>query len=151
MNNIVQASLVSLAAGFMLNLVQQWAKTDFLIKFLEGNLITILVAVLAINAGTMGTILTKVRDLIDNHKVDAKNFANTRSALLCSIKEQIVLVVVGLLALMFRQSEHLKAVENLPLMVDSIIVGTFVYSLIVLYDTARGVLIIVDFKSEQDE
>jgi len=36
-------------------------------------------------------------------------------------------------------------VPNMPFVVNSVITGIFVYALIILYDTAKSVLIIVDY------
>lgn len=154
MAHIFQYSLLSLGAGFLLTLLQQWAGTNFFTSFLKEDLLTILIAVLAINAGTMGTILTKIRDLIDGRKADSSCFAESKKALLCAIKEQIALIIVATLALLFRDCEQIKKVQNLQLLIDAVLAGTFVYSLTVLYDTAKGVMVIVDFdpnKGSEDE
>ena len=141
---ILRTSLISLAIGFLLELTSNWLESNFLSSFFKNNLITLLVALLAINATTMGIVLTKIRDLIEKHG-GAEFFTNSRSQMILSVKEQIGLIVVATVLLTIKSSPLIKDIANLPLLINSLIAGIFVYSLIVLYDTAKGVLIIIDF------
>lgn len=141
---VLTTSFISLGIGFIAELLNIWLGTNFLYSFFESNLVTILVALMAVNAATMGIVLTKMRDLIDKNG-NAETFKRTRSNMLLSIKEQIGLIVLATVVLSIKSAPAVQAIENMPLLFNSIVTGIFVYALLVLYDTAKGVLIIVDF------
>lgn len=141
---VLTTSFTSLAIGFIVELLNIWLGSSFLYGFFSANLITILVALLAVNAATMGIVLTKMRDLIDKNG-NAEVFKKTRSNMLLSIKEQITLIILATIILSVKSAPAVKSIENMPLLLNSIVTGLFVYALLVLYDTAKGVLVIVDF------
>lgn len=141
---VSKTAFISLGVGFLVELLRSWLSSSFLQNFFEGNLVTILVALLAINAATMGIVLTKIRDLIDK-RGGAQFFESTKKNMLLSVKEQISLIVLATIVLSVNSSPLIANVQNLSLFLDSIVTGIFVYALLVLYDTAKGVLIIVDF------
>tara|TARA_R110002124_G_scaffold17592_4_gene73620 strand:+ start:1055 stop:1498 length:444 start_codon:yes stop_codon:yes gene_type:complete len=141
---VLRTAFIALGVGFLVELLRSWLSSNFLQDFFEGNLITILVALLAINAATMGIVLTKIRDLIDE-KGGGQVFENTKKNMLLSVKEQIGLIVLATVVLSVKSSPLLANVQNFSLFLDSIVSGIFVYALLVLYDTAKGVLVIVDF------
>lgn len=141
---VLTTSFISLGIGFIAELLNIWLGAKFLDSFFEANLITILVALLAVNAATMGIVLTKMRDLIDKNG-NAEAFKNTRRNMLLSIKEQIGLVALAIVVLSVKSAPAVQSIENMPLLLNSIVTGIFIYALLVLYDTAKGVLIIVDF------
>ena len=65
--------------------------------------------------------------------------------MLLSIKEQIALIVLATVILSVKSAPAIQNIENMPFLLNSIVTGIFVYALLVLYDTAKGVLVIVDF------
>ncbi|WP_260865078.1 hypothetical protein [Shewanella sp. KCT] len=140
----MKTTFIALGVGFIAELTNSWLGSDFLHKFLAQNLVTILIALLAINATTMGIVLTKVREMVDS-KGSAGCFKRTRDQMLLSIKEQIALIVIAIGILSIKGSEHIIAIDNVELLLNVVIIGVFVYSLMVLYDTAKSVLIIIDF------
>ncbi|TVP15052.1 hypothetical protein AYI87_05030 [Shewanella sp. KCT] len=142
--HVVKTTFIALGVGFIAELTNSWLGSDFLHKFLAQNLVTILIALLAINATTMGIVLTKVREMVDS-KGSAGCFKRTRDQMLLSIKEQIALIVIAIGILSIKGSEHIIAIDNVELLLNVVIIGVFVYSLMVLYDTAKSVLIIIDF------
>lgn len=144
---VLKTSFISIGAGFIAELINDWLNSGFMHKFFEANLITILVALLAVNAATMGIVLTKIRDLIDKNG-GSEFFKKTRDQMLLSIKEQIGLIIIATIILSIKSAPIICDIQNLPLLLNAIITGIFVYALIVLYDTAKSVLIIVDYESQ---
>lgn len=138
-------SFFALGVGFVAQLAQRAAGSDYLTTFLEQNLVNILVAVLAINSATMGIVLTKIRDLIEKHGGEGA-FNATKNEMLLSIKEQITLVVVAILLLTAADSSYVSGRETLVLILNSSVIGVFAYAMRILYDTAKSVLIIIDFR-----
>jgi hypothetical protein len=141
---VLTTSFISIGIGFLTELLNVWLGSKFLYGFFESNLVTILVALLAVNAATMGIVLTKMRDLIDKNG-NAEAFKKTRRNMLLSIKEQIGLIILAAIVLSVKSAPVVQSIENMPLLFNSIVTGIFVYALLVLYDTAKGVLVIVDF------
>lgn len=137
-------ALISLAVGYIAQLSQGCAMSNFLTNFLKNNLITLLIELLAINSATMGIVLTKIRDLVES-KGGASCFKKTRNQMIHSVKEQVFLILLGVVFLIAADSPLVVGVPNLPMLIQSCIIGVFVYSLMVLYDTAKSVLLIVDF------
>lgn len=146
---VIKTLLMAIGLGFLLQVLQTFLETNYLVKFLSENLITILIALLAINSATMGIVLTKIRDLVEQHG-NAHLFTATRQQMVLAVQEHIGLIAIATLALMLGDSAILSKYENTRPLLDSAIIAVFVYALIVLYDTAKGVLIIIDFDGKQD-
>ena len=144
-SHVLKTSLISLGVGFLTEIINGWLSTQFLSKFFEANLITILVALLAINAATMGIVLTKIRDLIDKSG-GAEFFKKSRAQMLLAVNEQVGLIVFATVLLTIKSGAPISAITNLPFLLNSIVTAVFVYALIILYDTAKSVLIIVDYE-----
>ena len=64
--------------------------------------------------------------------------------MLLSVKGQIGLTVLCTALLSIKVSLIIE-IQNLPLLLDSITTGIFVFTLLVRYETATGVIIVVDF------
>lgn len=143
-SQVLKNSLLALGIGFLAEMFSIWLETNYLVRFFAENLITILVALLAVNAATMGIVLTKIRDLIDKNG-GAEFFSNTRQQMLLSVKEQVGLIILSICILSLNSSPVVSGLHNVSLFINSVVTGIFAYALIVLYDTAKGVLIIVDY------
>ena len=147
---ILSSIFISIGVGFFCQLSQDWLGSAYFNDFLKANLVNLLVALLAINTTTMGIVLTKIRDLVDSHG-HGEAFKKTRQQMLLSVKEQIVLIILAIVLLTISGSSYFLSIPNFNLLVDSLISGIFVYSMMVLYDTAISVLIIIDFDAAKDE
>ena len=141
---ILKTAVMSIGVGFLAQVLQSMLCTNYLNNFLSQNLITILIALLAINSATLGIVLTKIRDLVEKHG-NAQCFNSTKQNMILSIREQIALIIFAVIFLTVVSSNIVKAYTNLKSLIDATIVGIFAYALFVLYDTAKGVLIIIDF------
>jgi hypothetical protein len=142
---IIKTTLMCVGTGFLLATVNNWLGSTFLDIFLKENLVTILIALLAINATTIGVVLTKVRELIDKEGQGSECFNETKQQMLLSIKEQISLVIISILLLSLQSSPYINSSIEMSMLINSVLIGVFIYSLIILYDIAKGVLIIVDY------
>ena len=141
---ILKTSIMSIGVGFLAQILQSSMATSYLNDFLSENLITILIALLAINSATLGIVLTKIRDLVEKHG-NAQCFNETKQQMILSIKEQIALVIFAVTFLTIVSSPLMVSYSNLKMLFDATVVAVFTYALFVLYDTAKGVLIIIDF------
>ena len=146
MKEIIKHILFSIGIGFLLYQFQIIIESTYLLGFLKQNLITIVLALLAINTTTLGIVLTKIRELID--KYDNKNFKETKAQMLLSVNEQIVLVIIAILLFIISDSSWLAANQNFKMLIDVSCVSVFFYDLHILYDTSKSVFIIIDFKEK---
>lgn len=143
-SQILKTSIMSIGVGFLAQVLQSSLTTNYLNNFLSENLITILIALLAINSATLGIVLTKIRDLVEKHG-NAQCFNTTKQQMILSIKEQIALIIFAVTFLTIVSSSLIASYSNLKMLFDATVVAVFTYALFVLYDTAKGVLIIIDF------
>jgi hypothetical protein len=141
---IITTTLKSLGVGVLLFLMQRFFGTQYLSEYLRGNLITILVALLAINAATLGIVLTKLRDLIDKSG-GKERFAKTRAAMLLSVSEQMGLIGFSIPLFIAEKSELVMARPNAALLIEVLIPSCLAYALFVLYDTTKSVFVLLDF------
>jgi len=143
---VFNSIFTAFGAGVFIELSSSWLESDFLHNFFKNNLLTILIALLAINATTMGVVLTKIRDLQDRVKEQAPDFfREAKEEMLISIKEQICLIISAVIVQVLRASKIICTVPKFDFILNSITAGIFVYSLIILYDTAKSVLVIMEY------
>lgn len=138
--------MLAVGVGYICQLGQEAAQSTFLNDFLKSNLINLLVALLAINSATLGIVLTKIRELIDKHG-DENSFEKTKREMLLSVKEQFALIILAVLAQTALSSVILSNNLRLKDALTVFVCGIFVYSLMNLYDTAKSVLIVIDYKA----
>lgn len=143
MKDIFKNIFISLGIASILVAIQTSVNSEYLNDFLKNNLITLLVALLAINSATLGIILTKLRDLID--KDSSTKFLQTRNEMLLSIKEQIGLIAFSVVVLLVKYSNLYNSISIQDYFIDTIIIGVFVYAIIILYDTARSVFLLLEY------
>lgn len=139
---ILRASFISLAAGYLLIQLQGAFGSTYLVDFLKSNLLTLLVALLAINSATLGIVLTKLREIIDNGA--SNSFEKVRSEMRLSVFEHIGLIVLSLVLFTLVESRWGAglAVTSLSFL-HSCIAGIFCYSLYLLYDAANSVFMLL--------
>jgi hypothetical protein len=134
---------MSLGAACVVQFFLHQIQSDFIFNFLKPNITNLQVALLAVNTATLGIVLSKIREIIDKTGQRAE-FESTRNEMLLSIKEQVALVAVSLLII------ALESAKNPPIAVPSevfqaTLVASFIYSIFVLYDTAKSVFVILDY------
>lgn len=140
---IAKTFFISFTIAALINHILTLIKSEFLFNFLSSNIINIQIALLAVNAATLGIVLTKIRDIIERTGA-VRAFEMTRKEMLLSIKEQIALIVFSLTVL------AIKSATNLPLdiplfLIQTALIASFIYSINILYDTAKSVFVILDF------
>lgn len=142
---VLTTSLIALGIGYICQLAQTAGQSQYLNDFLKANLITLLIALLAINSATMGIVLTKIRELIDKKGVGSESFSATKSEMLLSIKEQVGLIALSVILLTLNDSVFVLNNSELKSGMSVAICSIFAYSLLNLYDTAKSVIIIIDY------
>lgn len=141
--NVIKTIFTCLGAACLAQFFLHEIQSDFIFNFLKSNITNLQVALLAVNTATLGIVLTKIRELIDKTGQRAI-FDSTRSEMLLSIKEQVALVAASLIII------AIEAAKNFPLdiptdVLQALLIASFIYSIFVLYDTAKSVFVILDF------
>lgn len=139
--------ILSVAFGVFIVAMERWLGSKFIIDYLISNLLTIIIAVLAINATTIGIVLTKIREIMDEAKM-LDGFEDTKSEMIFSIKEQIVLIIFSLLIIILIKSSALYGYSKTLDVLNVLLVSSFVFELWILYDTAKSVFVIIDYKKK---
>lgn len=149
MSELVKNICVYLVVGLLLHGLSVWLRSDFLGDFLTENLIILLFALLAINTTTISVIMTKLRDITGKSRV---GFGRTTKAMKNSILEQLVLIVVAAVALVVKESDVISAWwGSSGFVLNVILVAVFVWAVHVLYDTANGIFVILEYEESRDE
>lgn len=141
--DVLKTTFMSFGIACTIQLFLHQIQSSFIFDFLKSNITNIQVALLAVNTATLGIVLTKIREIIDKSGQRAA-FDSTRCEMLLSIKEQVVLIAASLFIL------AIESAKDLPIAISSEIfqaalTASFIYSIFVLYDTAKSVFVILDF------
>lgn len=147
MISIIRNIFISIGVGFLLYELQNAMQSSYVVTFLKANLVTLLVALVAINSATLGIILTKIRDILDKEGNNG-NFIQTKKQMILSIKEQISIIPISLILLLIEDSVWINNHNNCSSFIEVMLIACFFYAIIILYDTAKSVFVILDYDEE---
>ncbi|MFW5871644.1 MAG: hypothetical protein ACOCUT_00910 [bacterium] len=148
MKNIIKNSCTVVVFGFVLNFISNKLKSDYLITFIDQNLITLLIALLAINITTLSVIMSKLWEIADKHHI---NFSNTVKQMKLSILEQILFIGIAIVLQILKTSIYLKAhLSGIESISNVLLIAVFIYDILVLYDTSRSIFIILKSEKKQN-
>lgn len=139
--SVAKSFFLSLGIACLAQFLLTSIGSTYVADFLKQNIVSIQIGLLAINTATLGIVLTKLRDLIDSG-ISEEAFSKTRSEMLLSIKEQVALIVAALVILSLAAAKNLPFVAA-PAVLQALLLTCFVYSLMILYDTAKSVFVIL--------
>lgn len=116
-------------------------ESKFLFKYLQENIIGLLLTLLAINTATLGLIASKIQDIVV--KYPQMDFSETIKQMKISLLEQIILIIISILCLLLMDSviityEFKKEIGNVFL------VSILIYAINILWDTGKGVFVIIE-------
>ena len=119
--------------------------SDFIITFLKKDLITILIALFAINTTTFGLILTGITNIIGSQKC---NFEPTIKELKLSITEQVIYIIIAVIVMSIIEGGWYKLSPNyIKYMLEICLTSVLVAALSNLHDTATAVFIILEHEN----
>lgn len=148
---IFQTSLICFAIGIISQSIFFILETNFLDDWLKSNLPQLQIALLAINSASLSVTLSKIREISDKLKYGKLAFKRTRTQMLLSIQEQVFLILVTIFLLTLQESPYIKTEKiNIEFIINGILIGSLLYSLNILYDTAKSVLLIIDFSGDNE-
>ncbi|RWW99547.1 hypothetical protein [Flavobacterium cerinum] len=133
--------LIFFAISILLEIVTLAIESSYLKKFLEANILTILLAFLAINTATLGVIASKVQEILA--KYPNNTFSTTISEMCFSLKEQVLLLILSLIILICQDSKIIIFAYK-DLIFNSALTAIFFYSIYVLWDTGKAVFIMTN-------
>lgn len=140
---VIKTFLMSVGAGCIAQLLLHQVQSDAIFTFLKSNITNIQIALLAINAATLGIVLTKIRELMDKTNQQAA-FESTKHEMLLSIKEQMWLIGTSLLIIAMESAKASPFGLSTEVWQAGLI-ASFVYSMVVLYDTAKSVFVLLEY------
>lgn len=109
--------------------------------YLKDNLLTILLAFLAINTATLGHLSAKIQDIIVEYK--NLDFTDTIREMKKSLLEQIILIILTVILIIVDNGENVQFKLKTELLY-TFFLAIFIYALDILWDTGKSVFIIVD-------
>lgn len=136
-NKICIYIVISLCCVFLTKIL----KSEFIFKYLQENIITLLVTLLAINTATSGLIASKIQDLMLQHK--GISFKNSTEEMKLSLLEQIILIIISFIAVVF-QNSPIIIFDYKELIGNIILTFILIYAIHILWDTGNAVFISID-------
>ncbi|MCZ2474732.1 hypothetical protein G9H61_04705 [Aquirufa ecclesiirivi] len=116
-------------------------ESTILYKYLNENLISLLLTLLAINTATSGLIASKIQDIL--LEIPEIDFKSTIKEMKLSLLEQIVLIFFSISTLVLNYSKILYF-EHKECILNIVSVAVLLYSIEILWDTGKSVFIIIE-------
>ena len=127
--------------------ISTWLESDFFEKFLERDLVTILLALLAINLTTISVIMAKMQELAGKGKLD---YSNVIEEMRISIKEQVALIIVASLLLIVKNSDLVTVTfVDANKLIQTLLITVFSCAIWILYSTGEGIFIIAKIENKR--
>lgn len=146
MKELIKNICVAIVLGFFLVWISELLDSDYLAGFFYQNLIMLLIALLAINITTMSIIVAKLTEV---GEVGENSFPMTIAEMRSSVIEQIILIVFGLTSQILHSSKLVLSWNIFPkikFLLDSLPAIILVYAIIILWDTAQAVFVLLCHK-----
>lgn len=138
-----------IVVGFLLTGVSSALDSVFLEEYLKDNLITLLIALLAINTTTSSVVMTKLKEIAD---ATGGNFKATIEQLKLSIYEQVVFILIATVLLILHGSKAVMGAHLwVPFIVNGLIASVLVAGLYALFDTAKSIFVILRYENRDDD
>ena len=134
--------------GMIVRAAEVGLESYYFSDFLEKNIITLLIALMAINTTTIAVILTKLKEIAD---ATGGRFTETKDELKLSVKEQLAFIGISIVLLIIDNSRYMDAI--LPIfshITPALLMSVLFAALDGLRDTGNSVFVILDWEEEQD-
>ena len=129
--------------GFVVNALSYLLGSRYLCSFLDGNLLLILIALLAINTTTVSVILTKMREIADRNPI--VDFERTRRSMNTASIEQLILIILTVVLQIIKASPIIiNLIPRSEFILESFLIAVFAFSVQIVFDTAKGIYVILD-------
>ncbi|MGV0931565.1 hypothetical protein ACTS95_14800 [Empedobacter brevis] len=119
-------------------------ETKALLKYLNDNLLTIIITLLAINTATSGFIVGKICDILQQNDIDFKRVIKQMKF---SLLEQLISIGLAIVIVILNSSNKI-VFENKELLFCTLLCSLFINTLDVLRDTGVSVFDILEINNE---
>lgn len=137
-----------IVVGFVLTGISSALGSTYLEDYLKENLITLLIALLAINTTTSSVVMTKLKEIAD---ATGGNFKFTIEQLKLSAYEQVVLILVAVILLIFSGSKTVIGLHVwMPFILNGAVASVFIAGLYALFDTAKSIFVILRYENRDE-
>ncbi|ABG58450.1 hypothetical protein [Cytophaga hutchinsonii] len=145
--NYIKNIFTYLGISFILTILSNALESDFWAKFLDGNLIVILITLLAINTATISLIISKMQEIAEKHIID---FDGAIKEVKKSLYEQIILIALAIVFLILKDSSVIKTTFKYHDVAFNTIIGSiFINSIDILRDTGVAIFEILKFNNRK--
>lgn len=133
--------------GIAIQLISNVLGSNYVATFMENDLLSVLLALLAINITTISVIMSKLREMAGQGRLD---YSTVVQEMRYSVTEQIVLMVIAATLLILNGSEAVINTSSLaqPIIVVGLI-SVLVYAIRILYDTGGAIFKIATIENER--
>ena len=143
MKTIFRQVCVALVLAALTTAASRVMQSDYLGKFLDENLVILLLALTAINGSTVGLVVGKMSDIMSREA--GMTFDNARRSLKLANVEQLVLVVVALCLEILKHSKVANGlISHQGLIVETLLMACLIQSIQIVFDMLHSVFILVD-------
>lgn len=140
--NLVKNISFYILLAVVINCSANYLNSDFIGPFLKDNIVSILINLLAINIATCTILMTKLNEIKEKHQVD---FSSTYKELKLSLKEQVILIAISFITLIFDKSSVLiDFVPHYKICINVILTAVFIYAIDILWDIGKAVFTIIN-------
>ncbi len=140
METIKNISLVLILSTCIV-LILNYFQTTLLFKYLENNLLTLLLTLMAIITATLSLIASKMQDIIVIYK--ELDFSKPIKEMRITLIEQITLIVFSSILLSIYDSKIINF-TNKEFAFRVALIFVFIYTIRILWDTGNSVFIIIE-------
>lgn len=152
MNNLNYKEILSyLGIALVFGFISEVLDNKYLLEYLEKNILTIQLALMALTATIRGLIVAKLQEIkIKFPKFNMKPITN---ALLFSFKEQIALIIMSIFFVILINSPLIEGSKfiSIRFVTEVFIYTCFIYAIDILYDTGKSIFVLVDIIDELND
>jgi hypothetical protein len=131
--------------ALFINMFSYLIGTDLLLVYLKTNLTTVQLGLMAINTATCGLVVSKLQEIKEKHQeIDIKPITKE---LLDSLKEQIILIIVGVMLMLLIDGDFINKInycDYIKFVLETFLIAVFINSIQVLWDTGKSVFVLIN-------
>lgn len=136
------------AISFIIMIGSDIIGSDFLIFFLQKDLLVILISLFGLNIAVLSILISKLSD--SKKEKPELDINDTTYEMKYSLIEFFVLICVAFFSLILIDSEKL-VFEYKAITFSSLLLSTLIYSLIIIWDTGNGIFILVQEENKANK
>ena len=146
MKERIKSALAVISISILVNGTAKFLGSDYLSNFLPGNIVLILITLLAINITTMSVIMTRIKEIMEKF---GGNFSESVSEMEYTLKEQLSLIILAVFILVLKESPLVQTlIPHHAFMFSTILTAIFIYAIDILHDIGQSIFQIIRFDQQ---